>query len=109
MKLRIVDSGMRIEKKPKKSEIRNPQSEITEPILFPRNPAIGGTSGPQACFFAEKGTAKVRGAIDCFPLTIFELEGYFLLLLPKSSSAPEGEKPSKSGIESPGISFWPSA
>ena len=41
-------------KKPK-----NPQFEITEPILFLRSPANGGTSGPQACFLAEKGMAKV--------------------------------------------------
>jgi hypothetical protein len=28
---------MRIEKKTKKSETRNPQSEITGPMFFPRN------------------------------------------------------------------------
>jgi len=50
-KLRIVDCRMRIEKKAKKSEIRNPKSEITGPMLFPRNAL---TSGPQACFFREK-------------------------------------------------------
>jgi hypothetical protein len=45
---------MRIEKeKPKKSEIPNLQSEIAGPMLFPRNPAKGGTSGPQARFGAE--------------------------------------------------------
>jgi hypothetical protein len=49
---------MRIEKKAKKSEIRNPKSEITGPMLFPRNTLA---SGPQVCFFAEKETAKVKG------------------------------------------------
>jgi hypothetical protein len=44
-------------RKPKKSEIRNPQSEIAEPMLFPRNALA---SGPQACFFAEKARAKVK-------------------------------------------------
>jgi len=29
-------------------------------MLFPRNPAKGGTSGPQACFAAEKKIAKVK-------------------------------------------------
>jgi hypothetical protein len=55
---------MRIEKENQK--IRNPQSEITGPMLFPRNPAKGGTSGPQACFFAEKETAggKQRIHVD---------------------------------------------
>jgi len=48
---------MRIEKKTRKSEIRNAQSEITGPMLFPRNALA---SGPQACFFAEKATSKVK-------------------------------------------------
>jgi hypothetical protein len=29
-------------------------------MLFPRNPAKGGTSGPRACFLAEKRLAKVK-------------------------------------------------
>jgi hypothetical protein len=29
-------------------------------MLFPRNPAKGGTSGPQACFLAGKRIAKVK-------------------------------------------------
>jgi hypothetical protein len=53
--LRIVDCGMRIEKKLKKSEIRNSKSEMEGPMLFPCNAL---TSGPQACFFAEKKTQK---------------------------------------------------
>jgi len=41
-----------------KSEIRNPQSEITGRMLFARNAL---PSGPQACFFAEKAIAKAKG------------------------------------------------
>jgi len=41
-KLRNADCGMRIVKE---NQI-NPKSEITAPMLFPRNPAKGGTSGP---------------------------------------------------------------
>jgi hypothetical protein len=49
---------MRIEKEnQKKSEIRNPQSEIPGPMLFARN---GLASGPQAYFFAEKTIAKLN-------------------------------------------------
>jgi hypothetical protein len=29
-------------------------------MLFPRNPAKGGTSGPQACLFGEKPAAEVK-------------------------------------------------
>jgi len=54
----IAECGL--QKKTKK--IRNPQSEMTEPMLFPRTPAKGGSSGPQACFFAEKAIAKVKWA-----------------------------------------------
>jgi hypothetical protein len=45
--------------KKENQKIRNPQSEMTGPMLFPINPAKGGTSGPQACFLAEKAIAKV--------------------------------------------------
>jgi len=45
---------MRIEK----GKQKNPQSEKSGPMLFARNAL---PSGPQACFFAEKGTAKVGG------------------------------------------------
>jgi hypothetical protein len=34
------------------------------PMLFPRNPAKGGTSGPQACFLAGKRIAKVKVGKD---------------------------------------------
>jgi hypothetical protein len=40
-----------LKRKPKKSAIRNPQSEIPGPMLFQRNALA---SGPQASFFAEK-------------------------------------------------------
>jgi len=43
------DCGMRIEKKDRK--IRNPQFEITEPMLFPRN---GLLSRPEPCFSQKK-------------------------------------------------------
>jgi hypothetical protein len=33
---------------------------MKEPMLFPRNPAKGGTSGSQACFLAENRLAKVK-------------------------------------------------
>jgi hypothetical protein len=33
---------------------------MTGPMLFPRNPAKGGTSGPQAWFGAEKGLLKMK-------------------------------------------------
>jgi hypothetical protein len=49
---------MRIGKKAKKSEIRNPKSEITGPMLFPRNPANGGTSWPQDSLLAETKSQK---------------------------------------------------
>jgi len=49
---------MRIEKENPK----NPKCKINEPMLFPRNPAKGGTSGPQACFFAEKIKNKSEGS-----------------------------------------------
>jgi hypothetical protein len=39
--------------------IGSPAGFLFPPMLFPRNAL---PSGPQACFFAEKGTAKVRGA-----------------------------------------------
>jgi hypothetical protein len=59
-KLRIVDCGMRIDKeKPKKSEIRNPKSEITGPMLFPRNALA---SWPQDCLLAENEIIKVKEA-----------------------------------------------
>jgi hypothetical protein len=45
----------RLKKKTKK--IRNPQSEIIEPMLFGRNAL---PSGLQACSFAEKPIAKVK-------------------------------------------------
>jgi hypothetical protein len=51
----IAECGLK--KKTKKSEIRNPQSEITGPMLFPRNAL---TSGPQACFFPRKRIEKVK-------------------------------------------------
>jgi len=54
----IAECGLK--KKSKKSEIRNPKSEIAGPMLFPRNALA---SGPQACFFAEKATAKVKGQV----------------------------------------------
>jgi hypothetical protein len=46
-------------KKKLKPELRNSKSEMEGPMLFPRNPARAGTSGPQACFLAEKRVAKV--------------------------------------------------
>jgi hypothetical protein len=49
----IAECGL----KKKTKKIRNPQSEITRPMLFSRNALA---SGPQACFLAEKGTAKVK-------------------------------------------------
>jgi len=45
---------MRIEKENQK----NPKSEITGPMLFPRNTL---PSGPQACFSAEKNRSEVKG------------------------------------------------
>jgi hypothetical protein len=53
----------------KKKTKKNPKSAIRNnwPILFPRNPANGGTSGSQACFLAEKAITKV--AREFFPLT----------------------------------------
>jgi len=51
----IAECGLK--KKPEKSEIRNPQSEITGPMLFPHNAL---PSGPQA-FFPQKRT-KVKGS-----------------------------------------------
>jgi hypothetical protein len=42
----IAECGLK--KKSQKSEIRNPKSEITGPMLFPRNALV---SGPQACFY----------------------------------------------------------
>jgi hypothetical protein len=50
-------AGCGLKRKTKK--IRNPKSEIAEPMLFPRNALA---SGPQACFYAEKATAKVGKA-----------------------------------------------
>jgi hypothetical protein len=63
----IAECGVR--KKNKK--IRNSQSEITGPMLFPCNPANGWTSGPQAWLFAEKAITKVGKRI-------FSLDGDFL-------------------------------
>jgi hypothetical protein len=60
----IAECGLK--KKTKKSEIRNPQSEITGPMLFVRNPAKGGTPGPQACFPTGKRVAKVKGGKMAF-------------------------------------------
>jgi hypothetical protein len=37
-------------------------------MLFPRNPAKGGTSGPQAWFGAEKGLFKVKVGKTYFPI-----------------------------------------
>jgi len=54
----IAECGLK--KKTKKSEIRNPKSEITKPMFFPRN---ARPSGPQACLFEEKkepGVSKER-------------------------------------------------
>jgi predicted metal-binding transcription factor (methanogenesis marker protein 9) len=53
----IAECGLH--KKTKKSEIRNPQSEIAESMLFPRNALA---SGPQACFLAERGNRKSEGS-----------------------------------------------
>jgi len=51
----IAECGLK--KKTKKSEIRNPKSEIPGPMLFPRNAL---PSGPQACFFAEEAIARLK-------------------------------------------------
>jgi hypothetical protein len=50
----IAECGL--QNKTKKCELRNPQSEITGPMLFPRTALA---SGPRVCFFAEKPMAKV--------------------------------------------------
>jgi hypothetical protein len=51
----IAECGLK--KKTKKSEIRDPKSEITEPMLFPRNALA---PGPQASFFIGKKTKKIQ-------------------------------------------------
>jgi hypothetical protein len=51
----IAECGLK--KKTKKSEIRNPQSEIPGPMLFARNALA---PGPQACFPRGKRVAKVK-------------------------------------------------
>jgi hypothetical protein len=47
-----------LKKNTKKSEIRNPKSEITGPMLFVRNAVV---PGPQGYFPAGKRVAKVKG------------------------------------------------
>jgi hypothetical protein len=66
-RLQIAECGL------KKKTKKNPKSAIRKnwPILFPRNPANGGTSGSQACFLAEKAITKVGKRI-------FFLDGDFL-------------------------------
>jgi hypothetical protein len=50
----IAECGL----KKKTQRIRNPQSEITGPMLFPRNTL---SFGPQACFSAEKNRTEMKG------------------------------------------------
>jgi hypothetical protein len=52
--LQIAECGL----KKKTKKIRNPQSEITGPMLFARNALA---PGPQACFFRRKGDGKSEG------------------------------------------------
>jgi len=52
----IAECGLK--KKTKKSEIRNPKSEIPGPMLFPQN---APASWPQDCLLAEKGIIKMKG------------------------------------------------
>jgi hypothetical protein len=49
----IAECGL----KKKTQKIRNPQSEITGPMLFPHNAL---PSRPQACFFGEKKKSEAR-------------------------------------------------
>jgi len=53
-----LNCGMSIAECGLKKFLKNPKSEISGPMLFPRNPAKGGTSGFQACFFAERQSSS---------------------------------------------------
>jgi hypothetical protein len=54
-------------------------------MLFPRNPAKGGTSGPQACFFAEKGIEKVKvGKLSAVGKPLFLSPLFLAGLTPKN-------------------------
>jgi hypothetical protein len=50
----IAECGL----KKKTKKIRNPQSEITGPMLFPRNTL---PCEPQACSSAERNRSEVKG------------------------------------------------
>jgi len=73
-RLQIAECRMRnadCKRKPKKSAMRNPQSEITRPMLFSRNALA---SEPQAYFLAKKEIAKMKGGKDhFFLLTCLEI------------------------------------